>query len=51
MSGTNYKGNTGSGSIVKDTNTKITMGSRSQFQNQSKPTVVTSSERKVYNLK
>ena len=48
-SGTNYKNNTGSGSIVKETNTTVTMGSRSQYQNQSKPVVTTTSERKVYN--
>ena len=38
----------GSGKIVKETTTKVTMGSRSQFQNQSKPVVTTTSERKVY---
>ena len=38
-----------SGKIVKETTTKVQMGSRSQYHNQSKPIVSISSERKVYN--
>ncbi len=38
------------GEIIKETNTKVQMGSRSQY-NQSKPTTYTTSERKVYNQK
>ena len=48
----NYRGKptTGnSGGVVKETNTKVTMGSRSQFQNKNPPIVTTSVERKVYN--
>jgi hypothetical protein len=46
-----YRGASGtgdSGKIVKETTTKVQMGSRSQFQNQSKPITTTSTERKVY---
>lgn len=48
----NLRGSAGignSGKIVKETTTKVQMGSRSQFQNQSKPVVKTTTERKVYN--
>jgi len=48
----NYKGNVGSGSgnIIKETTTKVQMGSRSQFNtSQNKPIITTSTERKVYN--
>ena len=48
----NYRGKptTGnSGGVVKETSTKVTMGSRSQFQNKNPPIVTTSVERKVYN--
>lgn len=38
----------GDGEIIKETNTKVQMGSRSQY-NQTKPTTYTTSERKVYN--
>ena len=38
------------GEIIKETNTKVQMGSRSQY-NQTKPTTYTTSERKVYNQK
>lgn len=47
--GTNLRGSSGTGQIVKETTTKVSMGSRSQYQNQSKPTVSTTTERKVYN--
>jgi len=40
----------GDGEIVKETRTKVQMGSRSQY-NQTKPTTYTTSERKVYNQK
>ena len=40
----------GDGEIIKETNTKVQMGSRSQY-NQTKPTTYTTSERKVYNQK
>ena len=40
----------GDGEIIKETNTKVQMGSRSQY-NQSKPVVYNTSERKVYNQK
>ena len=46
--GSNYGG--GDGEIIKETNTKVQMGSRSQY-NQTKPTTYTTSERKVYNQK
>ena len=49
---TNYRGNTGSGNsgnIVKETTTQVKMGSRSQFNNQSKPIVTTTVDRKSYN--
>ena len=46
--GGNYEG--GDGEIIKETNTKVQMGSRSQY-NQSKPVVYNTSERKVYNQK
>ena len=36
------------GEIIKETNTKVQMGSRS-FKNQSQPTTYTTTERKVYN--
>lgn len=36
------------GEIIKETNTRVQMGSRSQY-NQTKPTTYTTSERKVYN--
>ena len=45
-------GNTGSGNsgnIVKETTTQVKMGSRSQFNNQSKPIVTTTVDRKSYN--
>ena len=48
----NYRGNPGTGSngqIMKETTTKIQMGSRSQFNNQTKPISTTSTERKIYN--
>lgn len=48
----NYRGNptTGiSGEIVKETTTQVKMGSRSQYHNQGKPIVTTSTEKKVYN--
>lgn len=48
----NYKGNAGTGSgggIVKETTTKVQMGSRSQFNSQNKPITTTTTERKVYN--
>ena len=48
----NLRGSAGTGNggkIVKETTTKVQMGSRSQFQNQSKPVVKTTTERKVYN--
>ena len=38
------------GEIIKETNTKVQMGSRS-FKNQSQPTTYTTTERKVYNQK
>ena len=47
-----YRGTSGdgnSGQILKETTTKVQMGSRSQYQNQSKPITTTSTERKVYN--
>ena len=47
--GGNY-GDGGDGEIIKETNTKVQMGSRSQY-NQSKPVVYNTSERKVYNQK
>ena len=47
--GGNYD-NGGDGEIIKETNTKVQMGSRSQY-NQSKPVVYNTSERKVYNQK
>ena len=37
------------GEIVKETTTQVKMGNRSQFQNKSKPIVITSTEKKVYN--
>ena len=40
----------GDGEIIKETNTKVSMGSRSN-KNQSQPTVTTTHERKVYNQK
>jgi hypothetical protein len=46
--GGNYDG--GDGEIIKETNTKVQMGSRSQY-NQSKPVVYNTSERQVYNQK
>ena len=48
----NYKGNVGTGSgggIIKETTTKVQMGSRSQFNSQNKPITTTTTERKVYN--
>jgi len=48
----NYKGNAGTGSgggIIKETTTKVQMGSRSQFNSQNKPITTTTTERKVYN--
>ena len=48
----NYRGNSGSGNnrgIVKETTTQVKMGSRSQFNNQSKPIVSTTVDRKSYN--
>ena len=48
----NYRGNTGTGNngqIVKETTTKVQMGSRSQFNNQNKPITTTSTERRIYN--
>ena len=47
----NYKGNagTGSGGIIKETTTKVQMGSRSQYNSQNKPITTTTTERKVYN--
>ena len=51
-SSSNYRGNPGTGSngqIMKETTTKIQMGSRSQFNNQTKPISTTSTERKIYN--
>ena len=46
--GTNLRGSSGTGQIVKETTTKVQMGSRSQYQNPSKPVVTTTTERKVY---
>lgn len=40
----------GDGEIIKETKTKVQMGSRS-YKNQSQPTVSTTTERKVYNQK
>ena len=48
----NYRGNSGTGNngqIVKETTTKVQMGSRSQFNNQNKPITTTSTERRIYN--
>jgi hypothetical protein len=48
----NNRGNTGSGNsgnIIKETTTQVKMGSRSQFNNQSKPIVTTTVDRKSYN--
>ena len=47
-----YRGSNtgGDGEIIKETNTKVSMGSRSN-KNQSQPTVTTTHERKVYNQK
>ena len=48
----NYRGKPGTGSggeIVKETTTQVKMGSRSQFHNQGKPIVTTSTEKKIYN--
>ena len=47
----NYRGNSNtgnSGQIVKETTTKVQMGSRSQYQ-PSQAKITTSTERKVYN--
>lgn len=44
-----FRGSTGKGTIVKETTTKVQMGSRSQYHNQGKPVVSTTTERKVYN--
>lgn len=49
---TNNRGISGTGNnrkIVKETTTKVEMGSRSQYQNPSKPIVKTTTERQVYN--
>jgi hypothetical protein len=46
----NYRGKSGNdGGIVKETTTQVKMGSRSQFNNQSKPIVTTTVDRKSYN--
>ena len=47
-----YRGSNmgGDGEIIKETNTKVQMGSRS-YKNQSQPTTYTTSERKVYTQK
>ena len=47
-----YRGSNmgGDGEIIKETKTKVQMGSRS-YKNQSQPTVSTTTERKVYNQK
>ena len=51
MRGTNYRGGAGGdGEIIKETNTRVQMGSRSNI-NPSKPTVSTTHERKVYTQK
>ena len=47
----NFRGSSGTGDrdqIVKETTTKVQMGNRSQFQNQSKPVTSTTTERKIY---
>ena len=52
----NYRGQSGSsgsgnsGNIIKETTTQVKMGNRSQFNNQSKPIVTTTVDRKSYNL-
>lgn len=46
----NYRGKSGNdGGIVKETTTQVKMGSRSQFNNQTKPIVTTTVDRKYYN--
>ena len=48
----NYRGKPGTGSsgeIVKETTIQVKMGNRSQFHNQGKPIVTTSTEKKIYN--
>ena len=48
----NYRGSGKTGNsvqIIKETTTQVKMGNRSQFQNQNKPIVTTSTEKKVYN--
>ena len=50
-SNSNFRGSSGTGDrdqIVKETTTKVQMGNRSQFQNQSKPVTSTTTERKIY---
>lgn len=51
ISNSNFRGSSGTGDrgqIVKETTTKVQMGNRSQFQNQSKPVTSTTTERKIY---
>ena len=43
-------GSGGDGEIIKDTRTKVQMGSRS-YKNPSQPTTYTTTERKVYTQK
>ena len=44
-----YSGSGYNGEIVKETRTKVQMGSRSQYRNSGNPTSSVSTERKVYN--
>lgn len=51
ISNSNFRGSSGTGDrgqIVKETTTKVQMGNRSQFHNQSKPVTSTTTERKIY---
>ena len=48
--GNNNMGSGGDGEIIKDTRTKVQMGSRS-YKNSSQPTTYTTTERKVYTQK
>ena len=45
----NYSGTGNDGTIVKETRTKVQMGSRSQFKNSGNPTSSVTTEKRVYN--
>ena len=45
----NYSGAGNDGTIVKETRTKVQMGSRSQFRNSGNPTSSVTTEKRVYN--